>query len=204
MKDIYRADAKIGGFIGAMLLSGVAMGLLKGVQDNYFAEIVRIDAFERGIVEFFREIPGFLVIFFLAWMYRFTDNKIFKIGISLMAAGLIGFMLIQPGKIAVVAFLVLYSCGEHITMPVRSTISLDLARRDKGGASLGITSALSHGGNIAGFVMVSAAFFIFSRTGMDKLFQFRTVFAAAAALMIASLLVSLAMRDSGQKAPRRR
>ena len=204
MRKIYRPDAKIGPFISALILSGISMGLLKGIQDNYLAEIVRIDAFERGIVEFFREIPGFMVIFFLAWMYRFTESRIFKIGISLMIAGLVGFMLTQPGKIAVVVLMVLYSSGEHIIMPIRTTISLDLARREKGGASLGITSALGHGGNIAGFVMVSAAFFIFSKTGIEKLFQFKTVFAAAAALMTVGLLVSLAMKDSGQKRTRRR
>ena len=204
MRKIYRADAKIGSFISALLLSGIAMGLYKGIQDNYLAEIVGIDAFERGIVEFFRELPGFLVIFFLAWMYRFSESRIFKIGLGLMIAGITGFVFIQPGKAAVIALMVLYSAGEHIIMPVRTSISLDLAQKDKGGAALGITSALGHAGNIAGFVMVSVLFFIYAKTDINKIFQFKTVFAASAALMTAALLVSLAIKDTGQKAARRR
>ena len=204
MKEIYRPDAKIGPFISTLILSGIAMGLYKGIQDNYLANIVLIDEFERGIVEFFREIPGFLVIFFLAWMYRITENKIFRIGFALMVAGIIGLMLAQPGKVMVIALMVILSSGEHILMPVRSAISLDLAQRGKGGASLGITSALSHGGNIAGFVIVSVAFILFAKTGIDKVLQFKSVFAASAALMIAALLVTTAMKDTGQKVSRRR
>ena len=201
---IYRGDAKIGRFLGALILSGVASGLYKGIQDNFLAEMVRIDAFERGIVEFFRELPGLLVVFFLAWMYRFTERRIFKIGIALMAAGLAGFLLAGTGKAAVVLLMVVYSAGEHIIMPVRSSISLDLAKRDKGGASLGISSALGYGGNIAGFLIVTGAFFFFSRFGLEKILRFRMVYAAAAALMIASVLVALAMREDGLKVKRRR
>ena len=201
---VYRSEAKIGGFIGALVLSGVAAGLYKGIQDNFLAEMVGIDAFERGIVEFFRELPGLLVVFFLAWMYRFTESRIFKIGVALMAAGLSGLLLAKTGKAAVVFLMVLYSAGEHIIMPVRSSISLDLAKRDSGGASLGISGALGHGGNIVGFLMVSGAFFIFSRLGVDKLPRFKIIYAASAALMIAAFLIALAMSENGPKLRRRR
>jgi MFS family permease len=204
LADIYRRDVKIGRFLGVLLLSGVAMGLFKGIQDNFLVEIVHIDAFERGIVEFFRELPGLLVVFFLAWMYRFTENRIFKIGVALMAAGLVGLFLIYPGKITVIVLIVIYSTGEHIIMPVRTSISLDLANKDKGGASMGITSALGHGGNIAGFLIVIGAFLLFSRLGLDEYFRFKTIFAVSAALMIAAALVALAMSEAGPRVKRRR
>ena len=204
LKNIYRSDVKIGGFLSVLIMSGIAMGLYKGIQDNYLAEIVRIEPFERGILEFFRELPGFLVVFFLAWMYRFTDNKIFKIGIALMIAGVMGFVLLHPGKIAITAMLIIYSAGEHILMPVRTSISLNLAEKDKGGVSLGITSALGHAGNIAGFLLVSAAFVLFSKTSLQKVYQFKTIFAFSAALITGAFLVSFAIKDSGQTIKRRR
>lgn len=204
LAGIYRTDAKIGRFLSVLILSGVAAGLFKGIQDNFLAEAVHIDAFERGIVEFCRELPGLLLVLFLAWMYRFTENRIFKIGVALMFAGLVGFLLAGQGKVIVVILMVIYSGGEHIIMPVRTSISLDLANKDKGGASLGITSALGHGGNIVGFLIVTGAFFLFSRSGLEKLFQFKTIFAAAAALMLAATLVALAMSEKGPKVKRRR
>jgi MFS family permease len=211
---IYRPEVKIGGFLSALALSGIAAGLYKGVQDNFLAEIVRVDAFGRGVTEFFRELPGLLLVLFLAWMYRFSENRIFKIGVALMMAALAGLALtgLMPpaffpkmaGKAAVISLMVLYSCGEHIIMPVRSSLSLNLARKDKGGASLGLTGALGHGGNIAGFLIVAAAFFILSRFGIAKFTQFRIIFAAAACLGLGALLVAAAVRDSGLKVKRRR
>jgi hypothetical protein len=214
LADIYRPEAKIGGFISALVLSGIAAGLYKGVQDNFLAEIVRIDAFGRGVTEFFRELPGLLIVLFLAWMYRFSENRIFKIGIALMLASLVGLTLagLLPvdffpglaGKVTVIFLMVLYSSGEHIIMPVRSSLSLHLAKKDKGGASLGITSALGHGGNIVGFLMVAAAFVIFTRLGFAKFSQFKIVFASSIFLMLAALLVTQTMRDSGIKVKRQR
>ena len=211
---VYRPDASISGFLAALVLSGIAMGLYRGVQDNFLAEIVRIDAFGRGITEFFRELPGLFLILFLAWMYRFSENRIFKIGVALLISGLMGLVLagflpavVFPGlkgKAMVIFLMVLYSCGEHIIMPVRSSISLDLARKDKSGASLGITSALGHGGNIIGFLIVTVIFLLLSRSGIAKLTQFRIVHAAAMFLMVGALLACMAMRDSGLKVKRRR
>jgi MFS family permease len=206
LKNIYRPEAKIGRFLAVLALSGISYGLYRGIQDNYLAEIVHIDAFERGLVEFFREIPGLLVVFILAWMYRFTESRIFKIGVALMTAGLIGLLLAGTGKFIVVLLMVVFSGGEHIVMPVRTTISLDLAHKNQGGASLGLTSALGHGGNIAGFVLVTGAFFVFSRLGFEKgdPVRFKLVFAAAAALMIAATLTVLALKESALKVKRRR
>jgi MFS family permease len=205
-RDIYRPDAKIARFLSVLALYGISYGLYRGIQDNYLAEIVHITAFERGIVEFFRELPGLLVVFLLAWMYRFTESRIFKIGVAIMAAGLTGLLLGGSGKFIVVLFMVVFSTGEHIIMPVRTTIALDLAKNNKGGASLGITGAIGQAGNITGFIVVTGLFLLFSRLGFPRnnLVQFKTVFAAAAALMLAAVLVVMALRESALKVKRRR
>jgi MFS family permease len=189
-----------------MILSGISYGLYRGIQDNYLAEIVHITVFERGIVEFFRETPGLLVVLILAWMYRFSESRILKIGVGFMLAGLVGLLISGSGKVIVVLFMVVFSAGEHIIMPVKSTISLDLAASGKGGASLGITSAINNLGNIAGFVLVTILFFVFSRLGFARtdVVRFKTVYAVAAALSLGALLISLALRETKLKSPRRR
>jgi MFS family permease len=208
-QNIYRSDAKIGRFLSVLALSGVSYGLYRGIQDNYLAEILHITAFERGIVEFFRETPGLLVVLILAWMHRFTESRIFKIGIAIMAGGLIGLLVSSGGnlgKIIPVLFMVLFSAGEHIIMPVKTTISLDLAKPTTGGSALGITSAISNAGNIAGFVVVTVLFFVFSRLGLERNDprQFQGVFAVALALMTGAVLIVLALQESTIKIPRRR
>ncbi|MDR1904980.1 MAG: MFS transporter [Treponema sp.] len=205
-RDIYRPGAKFGRFLSVLALFGISYGFYKGIQDNYLSEIVNISRFERGIVEFFRETPGLLVVLILAWMYKFTESRIFKIGVALMAAGLVGLLLTGSQKVVVVLFMVLFSFGEHIIMPVRTSISLDLAKREKAGASLGITSAISHIGNIAGYIIVTGLFIFFAALGFKRtdIVQFKAVFAVSAALMLAAALIALAIKDTAIKGQRRR
>jgi MFS family permease len=207
----YRSDAKVGRFLSVLIFYGISFGLYRGIQDNYLAEIVHIAPFERGVVEFFRELPGLLLIFILAFMYRFSDSKVFKIGIALTAAGLIGLLLTSTQeffltKVFVVMFMVIYSSGEHIIMPVRSTIGMELAKKEKTGSSLGIISSLGQFGNIAGYLLVSAIFFIVGKFGFDRsdTLGYRIVFGVSTALIAATIMIAAALKQTILKAPRQR
>ncbi|WP_422477412.1 MFS transporter [Pleomorphochaeta sp. DL1XJH-081] len=204
--SIYVDSSRVYRFLVVMLLAGLAHGLYRGVQDNYLAEIVKINEFERGVVEFFRELPGLLLIFILATMYRFSETKVFKIGTAITLTGTLGLLLFGTGKGVVILFMVLYSLGEHIVMPVKSTISLHLARGGKGGASLGMTQAINHGGNIIGFFLVTGLFIIFPKLGIEKATPqgFKIIFLLATVLLIGSTLVVMAMRDQGKAVRRNR
>ena len=211
LDNIYRPDARIGRFLSVLVIFGIAIGLKHGVQNNYLSEIVNIDEFERGIVDAFRELPGLLLIFILALMYRFTDSKVFKIGIALMSGGMAGLLLTSSSeffmtKIIVVIFMVLFSTGEHIIMPVRSTIAMDLAKREKSGASLGITTSISQLGTIAGLLLVTGIFFFLDKHGYSRidLMGYRIVFGTAAALMLAAAMTAAALKETTLKAPRQR
>ena len=208
---VYRSNAKPGRFLSVLVLSGIAYGLYRGIQDNYLAEIMEISPFERGIVEFFRETAGLLVVFFLALMYRFSDSKIFKISIAITTGGAIGLLLTSASsffmtKFMVVVFTVLYSIGEHIIMPVKATISMDLAEREKAGASLGITNSTIQFGQIGGFILVTFLFFVLAKNGFKRtdLLGFRIAFAMAVALLIISVLVVSALQETTLKTKRRR
>lgn len=208
---IYRSDVKVGRFLSVLILFGIAFGLKRGVQDNYLAEIILIEPFERGIVEFFRELPGLLLIFILALMYRFADSRVFKVGIALMAGGMAGLLVTASSemlmvKILVVFFMVVFSTGEHIIMPVRSTIAMELAKKEKAGASLGITTSINQLGNIAGFLLVTGIFFVLDKTGFSRtdVIGYRIVFGIATALMTAAAMVAAALKETTLKAPRQR
>ncbi|MHC1692391.1 MAG: MFS transporter [Sphaerochaetaceae bacterium] len=197
--SIYQKDAKIGKFLFAILLSGLAYGLYRGVQDNYLAEIVDISKSERGIVEFFRELPGLMLVFILAAMYRFSESKVFKIGAVIMLLGTVGMLIVGSSKLVVITCMVIFSSGEHIMMPVKSSLSLHMARPGKGGAALGVMSSISHGGNILGYLAVSALFLVFGRLGLakDSTQGYKTVFLIASLLLVGTVLVAFAMKDTG-------
>ena len=206
IKGVYRPEIRAGRFLSVLLLSGISYGLYRGVQDNYLAELVHISKFERGIVEFFRELPGLMVVFILAWMYRISETRIFKIGIAIMTAGLIGLLAAGTGKIVVVLFMVIFSLGEHIIMPVKHSISMDMAHKEKAGTSLGISSGISHLGNLAGYIGVTLVFVIYTGLGFarDSIIPFKTIFAVMVALMAGAVMVASAMKESNLKVKRKR
>ncbi|MGE4454815.1 MAG: MFS transporter [Sphaerochaeta sp.] len=205
-ESIYRGDKGVKVFLITILLTGLAYGLYRGIQDNYLAEIVKISEFERGIVEFFRELPGLLLIFILASMYRFSESTVFKIGTLIMLLGLIGLLFLGSSKVVVILFMVVFSSGEHIIMPIKSSMSLSFAKSEKGGASLGVTSAISHGGNIGGFVLVSILFFVLAKLGYqrDSIVGFRIVFFLSALLLLSASIFVLTMKDRGKPVKRSR
>lgn len=204
--SIYRNQAGLKAFLAVILFTGLAHGLYKGVQDNYLAEIVKITEFERGIVEFFRELPGLMLVFILAWMYRFSETKVFKVGTAITLLGLVGLLAMGSAKWIVILFMVVYSLGEHIIMPIKSSMSLYFAQEEKGGASLGMTSAISHGGNIIGYVVVSILFVVLAKIGYgkDALGGFKATFALAALLMAGATFIALGMKEQGRSVRRSR
>jgi MFS family permease len=214
LKDIFREEVKPARFLSVLALFGVSYGFYRGIQDNYLADVLKISASQRGIIEALRETPGLLVVLILAGMYRFTETRVFKIGIGFMVAGLAGLLACTmpdwdpPGRVLfmVVIFMVVFSTGEHVIMPVRTTISLNLAAEGKGGAVLGITGALGHIGNIAGFVVVTGFFAIVTRMGFSRfdILPFRIVFAVSLVLMLAALFTVLALQETEAKVKRRR
>ena len=65
-KELFRPDSGYKMFFISILITGLGYGLYKGMIDNYLAEIVSMGEFDRGIAEFFREVPGLLLVLILA------------------------------------------------------------------------------------------------------------------------------------------
>ncbi|MDR2965986.1 MAG: MFS transporter [Treponema sp.] len=211
INNIYKPDVKVGRFLSVLILFGIAFGLKRGIQDNFLSDIMKIDEFERGLVEFFRESPGLLLMFILALMYKFADSRVFKVGIGMMVAGLVGLFFTASTeffmtKLFVVMFMTIFSTGEHIIMPVRSTIAMELAKKEKSGASLGVTTSLNQLGNIAGFILVTGIFFIIGKLGFTRadLIGYRIVFGVSLALMTGAAFTAAALKETTLKAPRQR
>jgi len=69
VRDIFKEDSCFKAFLFSILIAGLGYGSYKGMLDNYLAEVVRMGKMDCGITEFFREIPGILLVFFLVALY---------------------------------------------------------------------------------------------------------------------------------------
>lgn len=138
-EDIYstfKAGHNVVLFLIVFLFESLAYGYYKGVQDNYLVHVVGVSAFERGLLEMFRELSGLLLIFILAFMFRWSETKIMKIGMAIMLIGTIGLYFCNGSLTPAFLLLTFYSIGDHTVLPVKSTIALEYAKEGQGGKPL--------------------------------------------------------------------
>ena len=178
----------------------LAYGLYKGVIDNYLAEVAGMSEFDKGVSEFFRELPGFALILVLAVFYMFSAERIYQIGAVIMLAGMSMQAVIPSEKALVIMAIFIYSLGEHIQLGMRNTITLEYAREGKSGVALGRQNAVYQIGTLSGYIIVILLFLVLgNRTSL-----FRPVFWMSSSVILIGLLSSLRIRGDSKPDPSKR
>lgn len=191
MSEIFKENTRYRAFFLSLLLSAIGFGLYKGVIDNYLAEEVGMMEMGRGLAEFFRELPGLLLIFILALFYRFSAEKLYKTGMIIMTIGMLIQAVVAPVKALVIAAIFIYSLGEHIQLGMKNTLSLEYSHAGMGGRALGHQNAIYQIGNLAGYIAVIAVVALFAGKVI-----FKPVFVASAVFIGLAMLVSFRLTGS--------
>ena len=150
IRETFKPESSYKAFFISILTFALAYGLYKGIIDNYLAEVAGMSEFDKGVSEFFREIPGLLLIFVLAILYELSAERIYQIGALIMLAGMTMQSLIPSTKVLVIMAIFIYSLGEHIQLGMRNTLTLEYAREGKSGVALGRQNAVYQIGTLAG------------------------------------------------------
>jgi len=181
-------------FFFSVLTFGVAYGLYRGVLDNYLAEIVSMTSFDKGVSEFFRELPGFALVFILALLYTLSAERIYKLGAVIMLAGMAMQTLIPVSRVLVIIAMATFSLGEHMQLAMRSTLSLSYSKEGRGGGALGLQNAVYVAGTLAGYIVIIGVFaFVESTLGL-----FRSVFGASALTVALGLFSTLGLKGKSE------
>ena len=178
LKEVFREDSYYRVFLTSLIVTGLGYGIYKGVIDNYMAEIVGMGEFDRGLAEFFREIPGLMLIFILAALYMFSAQRLYKLGAVIMLVGMGMLSIVTPTKLLVTVAVCIYSLGEHIQLGMKNTLSLEYAKEKQGGQALGYQNALYQAGTVIGYVIIIVIFMIMAANRLYK-----PVFFAATLIM---------------------
>ena len=158
IKSIYKENSYYKVFLISLIVTGLGYGIYKGVIDNYLAEIVGMGEFDRGLAEFFREIPGLMLVFILATLYTFSTQKLYKLGAVIMLVGMGMLSIVSPTKLLVTIAVCIYSLGEHIQLGMKNTLSLEYAKENQEGQALGYQNALYQIGMVFGYIVIIFAF----------------------------------------------
>ena len=195
LKETFREGTRYRALFLSLLLSAIGYGLYKGVIDNYMAEVVRINEMERGVTEFFRELPGLMLVLILALFYRFSAEKMYKMGLVIMVVGMTLQAVIAPAKALVILAIFVYSLGEHIQLGMKNTLSLQYSNPGRGGQALGYQNSIYQIGNLAGYMVIMAAFAVFATAGTRL---FKPAFIAAAVFMFFAMVAAFRLSGSSE------
>ena len=192
-------------FLAAFFLFALANGLSGSIISNYFKDVFQVDSVQRGLLEIPRELPGVVGVFVIAALPSLGNLSLSILGFALYAVGLFVLGLLSPGYFLMQLFVFTYSLGDHMVMPIRDAIALDLADEGKTGTFLG----RYRGTMTLGSMLASSLVFVGFRSGF---FYFRAgvvpSFCAALVILLAALvflfllrreLPALDMRKHGQK-----
>lgn len=186
MKQIFIEGSKFKIFLLSVLITGLSYGLYKGMLDNFLAEVVGMGEMDRGVMEFFRELPGVMLIFILAAFYMFSAEALYKAGAIIMLVGMVMISVLPATKVLATLAICMYSLGEHIQLGMKNTISLKYAKEGCGGAALGVQSATSQIGTLVGYFVVVIAFSFLAKSQPYSIF-----FVAAAVLAGVSVVCTM-------------
>ena len=191
---IFREDTPYKLLLTSLLITGLSYGLYKGILDNYLAEVVAMGEMDRGVTEFFRELPGIGLVFILAAFYMLSAETLYKAGAVIMLAGMGMQALLPPHKVLVTLAICIYSLGEHIQLGMKSSLSLQYANPGCGGAAQGKQKSVDQIGTLAGYLVVVAAFSAFS----GGVTMYKTFFALSAVLATVSAVWAFRIRGRSE------
>ncbi len=193
LKSIFREDSFYKVFLTSLMITGLGYGIYKGVIDNYMAEVVGMGEFDRGLAEFFRELPGLMLIFILAALYMFSAQKLYKLGAVIMLLGMGMLSVVTPTKLLVTIAVCIYSLGEHIQLGMKNTLSLEYAKENQGGQALGYQNALYQAGTLIGYAVIIGVFAVLAA---NKLYK--PVFLMATLIMAVGAFFSFRIKGNSE------
>ena len=188
IKDSFKPDSGAGAFFFSILLWGIGIGSFAAALNNYLSDIYHMNSMERGWLEFFRELPGLALVLLLALLHKVSDWKVIRIGTMISMAGA-ALLLIPANQIAVTAFIMIWSMGEHLVMPSRAAVAMQVAKPGCAGQSLGFLTSVMNFGHVAGSLLVAGIFFFGTRYfERSEAFLFNVLWGVIIVLMLASTI----------------
>jgi MFS family permease len=133
---------------------GMSGGIFETTFTNFLEDTFAISAGARGKLEFPRELPGFLVTAMGGVLFFLSEVRLGVLSALGIALGTAGLALLGGDYAVMIAFMVIWSAGNHLMMPVSGTIALSLAPPEKRAARMGQINAVGTGAMVLGAVVV--------------------------------------------------
>ena len=167
--------------------------MVNATLNNFLDETFQISSLDRTLLEFPRELPGFLVVFVSAALFFLRSRRL---AVAATCLGCVGLTLMAffPSSFHVIfIWIFFFSAGQHLLMPLVTSIGMELAREGQDGRRLGQVNSIRNMATVAGSFIIFLGFRYFE-------FTFQTSFLLAAALYLIASVFFYAMHP-GQSHP---
>jgi len=177
-------------YLAVLALTALGLGFSNDIISNYFKDAYRVTPYQRGLIEFPRELPGMICALVVAALGAFGDVRIAVIAHAFSVAGIFVLGLSSPPFAIMLALIFVNSLGQHLFMPVQDSIGIALARRESLGKRMGQFKGVTTGFQMLAAVFVFAGFRLGLFSFTDRV---KWPFVIAAALILAALVALVAL-----------
>ncbi|MEA4902066.1 MFS transporter [Desulfitobacterium sp.] len=173
-------------FLTASALLGISQSIDNSFINNFFSDTFHLSVSQRTLLEIPREFPGFAVVFVSTILLFLGDIRLAVLANVLAACGMFGLGFFSSGMNTMVIWLLLYSLGMHLYLPLSNSIAMSLADAGNMGKRLGQINAA----NTAAFLLANLCFALIFKVVKVN---YRVVFFIAAIAFLAASLLMLKM-----------
>lgn len=184
-----RAPRELVLFAIATFAAGMAASLVDSTFNNFLNANFSLTGFQRSFLEIPRELPGFIVVFVSAALWTLGSRKMGAVSLLLGSVGIFLVGYLSKTYTVMVMFLFLFSLGQHLFMPVASTVGMELAHEGKTGHRLGQFNAIRNFAAILGSGLVFVGFKYLN-------FKFEVTFTLAALCFAVGMVMMALMKPS--------
>ncbi len=158
IKCNFKNDRSFTMFIMVGIFAGIAGGIYNTVFNNFLNATYHLTESQRGFLELPREFPGVCIAIVLGLLAFLGDTRLSAIGMFLASIGLVGMGYLSPTYVTLILFLMVYSLGTHMYMPLSSSIGMSLSDSKSLGRRLGLYSAYGLFATLFGYTFVWVGF----------------------------------------------
>ncbi len=145
-------------YILIIAITAFGLGLSNSVMSNYFKDAYQVDAFQRGLIEFPREIPGIISVLVIAALSFMSDIRISMVAQLLSFIGITVLGFITPSFSFMLICVFINSVGMHLFFPLQDSIGMELSGKEGLGKKMGRFKGIATGFQMASSVLVFFGF----------------------------------------------
>jgi len=138
---------------------GLSQFTSQAITTNYFESVLHFTGPQFGYMTAIREVPGFLLIFITALLYRLSQQRLTALALVVLGIGLAGFVF-ATSFWTIIPWVVISSVGFHLVFQTQYSLGMNLTEEAGSGGVLGIMGGIVQGGALVGTAVVLLVFLV--------------------------------------------